>query len=100
MNTHAQAGNYAVAFMLAVSVIIIGIALAPVLNQATTSAMSENATTLYGDNSDTGNGLNCNGGITDFTKAGCWVLDMGQVLFIGGLIALAGTIIAARIIFK
>ena len=83
-----QAGNYAVAFMLAVCLILLGLALAPSVNQITTQSM--NSTNMDCDNSS----------ISDFTKAGCITADIGQAYFIGGLIALAGLIIAARIIFQ
>ena len=87
MNTKAQAGNYAVAFMLAICTVILGIAWAYPINQVTTTSMNSEE-------------MNCTSTTDDFIKAGCWTLDIGQALFIGGIIALAGTIIAARIIFK
>ena len=90
MNTKAQAGNYAVAFMLAVCLIIMGIAWASPVNEMTTAARNET--------SEIG-GMNCTGTADDFVKAGCMVADIGQAYFIGGIIAIDGLIIAARIIF-
>ena len=89
MNKKAQAS--ALAFMLAVVVIILGLAWISPVNEMTKLAMNET--------SEIG-GMNCtSSALDDFTKAGCWTLDIAQVYFIGGIIALAGVIIAARIIF-
>lgn len=87
MNKSAQVGNYAVAFMLAICIIILGIALAHPLNETTTNSMNSTE-------------MSCSTTTDDFMKAGCWTLDMGQAFFIGSLIALAGVVIAARVIFK
>ena len=92
MKTKAQAANYAMAFMLAVTVIILGLAFAFPLNEVTMNAMNNNT----GDGTD---GMNCSSTLDDFTKAGCLVTDISQSFFIGGILALAGIIIAARIIF-
>ena len=91
MNNKAQVGNYAVAFMLAIVIIIIGVSLAHPVNEVTTMAMNE--TSSIG-------GMNCTSTTDDFMKAGCWTMDIGQAFFIGSLIALAGVIISARIIFQ
>ena len=80
----------ALVFMLSIVLIILGLALAFPLNEITTSAMNET--------SEIG-GMNCTGTTDDFVKAGCYTVDLTQVLFIGGLIALAGIIISAKIIF-
>ena len=93
----AQAG--ALVFMLAVVVVILALAFVKPVNQITTSAMSENATEIYGDYSETGRGLNCSGTITDFTKAGCWTADIGQAYFIWAVLAFAGVIIGAKVLF-
>lgn len=98
MNNKAQAS--ALVFMIAIVVIILALAWVKPINQVTTSAMSENATEIYGDSADTGLGMNCSGTITDFTKAGCWVTDIGQAYFIWGVIAFAGAIAAAKIFFE
>lgn len=93
MNKKAQAGNYAVAFMIAVCLIILGIAWASPINEVTKDA--RNTTNQFGEVG----GMDCdNSSISDFTKAGCLVTDISQGYFIGGIIALAGVIIAARII--
>ena len=96
MNKHAQLS--ALAFMLAVTVIILALAWVFPVNQVATSAMNETAGDIYGDNAEVGSGMNCTGTIDDFTKAGCWVLDMTQFYFIGGILAIAGLIIGAKII--
>lgn len=94
MNKKAQAGNYAVAFMLAVCLIILGIAWAAPMNEITNDAM--NTTNSIGEVG----GMDCdNSSISDFQKAGCITADISQGYFIGGIMAIAGLIIAARIIF-
>ena len=92
MNNKAQAS--ALAFMLAIVIIILGISFAVPLNTVTTDAM--NTTNSIGEVG----GMDCdNSSISDFQKAGCWVTDIGQGYFIGGIIAIAGLVIASRIIF-
>ena len=92
MDKKAQAGNAAVAFMLALCLIILGLSFAIPINQTTTNAM--NSTSEIG-------GMDCNNSsISMYTKAGCLVADISQSYFIGGIIALAGVIIAAKIIFQ
>lgn len=87
----AQTGNYAVAFMIAVCLIILGISWAFPVNQMT--SMARNQSSEIG-------GMACSNATTDdFTKAGCMVADIGQTYFIGGIIAIAGLVIVARIIF-
>ena len=87
----AQVGNYAVAFMLAIVIIVMGVSLAHPVNEVTTMAMNETSTI---------GGMNCSATTDDFMKAGCWTMDIGQAFFIGSLLALAVVIIAARIIFS
>ena len=89
MNNKAQAS--VLVFMIAVVVIILALALAYPVNQMTTNAMNET--------SEIG-GMNCTSTTDDFVKAGCWVVDLGQGYFIGGLLALAGLIIGARLIMQ
>ena len=72
-------------FMIAVVVIILGLAFAFPVNEATTNAQTS---------------MNCSTTTDDFVKAGCWVQDIGQGYFIGGILAFAGVIIAARILFS
>jgi len=94
MNNKAQAAGYAMAFMLAVTVIILALAFAKPVNEVTTDSM--NATNSIGEVG----GMDCNNSsISDFQKAGCLVSDMGQGFFIGGIMAIAGMVIAARVIF-
>ena len=92
MNNKAQAS--AVAFMLAVVIIILALAFAFPLNDITTKTM--NKTNEFGQLG----GLDCtNSSISDFQKATCWTVDIGQGYFIGGLIAIAGMIIVARVMW-
>lgn len=95
VNKKAQAGNYAVAFMLVVTIIILALSFAFPLNELTNSARNE---TFNGG--EVGSGMNCSSSILDdFTNAGCLVSDLGQGYFIGSMMAIAGIIIAARVIF-
>ena len=95
MNKQAQVGNYAIAFMIAVAVIILALAFAPSVNEITTDARNETAF-----NGEVGSGMNCSSSVLDdFTNAGCLVSDMAQGFFIGGIMAIAGIVIAARVVF-
>jgi hypothetical protein len=94
VNKKAQA-QYAMAFMLAVTVIILALAWAAPVNEITNSARNDSF-----NGGETGSGMNCSSGtISDFTNAGCLVADIGQGYFIIGLLGLAGVIIAARVVF-
>ena len=105
MNNKAQAGAYAIAFMLAVVVIILALAFAFPLNQLTTQARADttytNFTSAEGiEGQAEFTGMNCTGSvISDFTSAGCLTMDLGQMYFIGSLIAIGGIVVAARIMF-
>ena len=54
---------FAVAFMLAVVVILLGLAWAFPVNETATNAMTS---------------MNCTSTTDDFVKAACWTLDIGQ----------------------
>lgn len=83
-----------VAFMLAVVILILGLSFAYPVNQVTTDAMNESSDFL----GETG-GLNCTGTTDNYVTATCWIADIGQAYFIGGIFALAGLIIGARILW-
>ena len=92
INKRGQAAGYAVAFMLAVCLVLMAVYFATPINQLTTAAMNET--------SEIG-GMACDNVTTsDFVKAACITTDIGQSYFIGGLLAIAGIIIAMRIIFS
>lgn len=88
MNKKAQ--GVAVAFMLAVVLIILGLALALPVQEISSHAQNET--------SDIG-GMNCTATTDDFVKAGCWITDLSPAYFIGGLMAIAGIVIGARLIW-
>ena len=97
MNNKAQLS--VVAFMVAIVIILLALAFAPSVNLFTTTVMNEDLEGFGGEMGNNGhNGLNC-GGEDDFIEAACYVVDITQFWFIGGLIALAGVIISAKIIF-
>ena len=92
MNNKAQVSM--VAFMLAIVIIILGLSFAFPVNESTTNAMNETDSSL----GEVG-GLNCTGTTDNYVKATCWVTDIGQAWFIGAILAMAGLVIAARVIW-
>lgn len=71
-------------FMLVVVIIILGLGVSYAVRESSDNAMTS---------------MDCtNSSISDFTKAGCWIVDVNPVYFIGGLMALAGAIIIAKVI--
>lgn len=89
MNKHGAV--FFLKMMIAIVVIILALAFAPVVKQFADTA--RNSTT------ETQIGLDCsNSSISDFDKANCLYVDYQQPLFIGFLVFLAGAIIVARLI--
>lgn len=81
-------------FMIAVCLIVLALALAPMVKNRTDNA--RNTTTEEGEEL----GMDCsNSSISTFNKAACVSTDMTLFLFIGGMILLAGAVATARIIF-
>lgn len=71
--------------MLALVLVILGLALAPAVKDFTTEARSS---------------MDCdNSSISNFVKAGCIATDIQLPYFIGTVILIGGAIIGARIIF-
>jgi hypothetical protein len=80
--------------MLAITVIILALALA-----FPTKQIVDLTTNFSGDTPSTIQTLNCNdASISNFDKATCRITDISQFYFIGGLIFLAGGILAARVL--
>lgn len=78
--------------MLAVVVILLAIAFAPVIKEFVDDARNET--------NDNTIGLNCTSDlISDYDRATCVVADSFNWYFFGFLIAFAGSIIGARILF-
>lgn len=70
--------------MLGVTIMILGIALAPVLKEVIDISMNSS-------------NMDCdNAGISKYTKMGCVVTDLSLFYFGMGLIILGGAVIAAR----
>ena len=83
MNNRGQVVFYTL--MIGIVIIIIGLALAPVVQDFITDARNETT------------GMDCdNSSISDFDKAGCITSDLTLFYFIAGLIFLGGAVIAAR----
>jgi len=90
MNNNGQVVFFT--FMLALTVLVLALALAFPVKEAIDDA------TNYTNNSTVTN-LDCNNpSISTFDKGACIVADLSMFYFIGGLIFLAGTVIAARVL--
>ena len=92
MNKQAQ-GTWAYSIMLGLTVIILGMALAPVgqsfINDAMNSTVSD---TL---------GLDCsNSSISNFDKGTCTITDFSVAYFFGGIILVGITLIGAKILIQ
>jgi len=80
-------------FMLALTVVILALALAGPISETVSNVRNE---TYEGSNV----GLNCSDtSISNYDKAACVASDMSIFYFVGGLIFVAGMIIAARLVF-
>lgn len=81
-------GQFFLTFMLAIVVIVLALAFAPVLN-------------VFVNDATDSNNLDCtNTSISIFDKTTCIITDVSPFGFIVGLIVLAGGLIGARIILK
>ena len=90
MNKRGQVVIYTL--MLAVVIIILGLALIPSLNESNQNARA--------DTTDTQIGLNCsNPNLDDYYKGTCLIQDLTMPYFIGGVIGIAGLVIGAKIIY-
>jgi len=77
--------------MLGLTIIILGLALAPAVSQATETARNQT-------NGDTV-GLDCsNSSISDFDKATCIATDLNIFYFIGSIILIGGSLIGIKIL--
>lgn len=93
MNNKGQVLVYG--FMIAVTLIILALAVAPMLKDRTDNA--RNLTIQEGETQ----GLDCsNSSISTFNKAACTSTDMTLFLFIGGMIFIAGAVATAKILFS
>ena len=92
MNNKGQVSM--VAFMIAIVVIIIAMALAFPTRQVADNAYNQ----TYDDGR--AEGMDCsNSSISDYVKAPCIIADITPAFFIGGLIGLAGLIAGAKILW-
>jgi len=82
--------------MLALTIIILVLALAPVVRDFTNNARNETDLT---DPDSPAVGMNCSTTDSDFTKAGCYMVDLSLFGFIGFMIFVAGAIVTARYIW-
>jgi hypothetical protein len=81
--------------MIALTIIVLSLALAPALKNRTDNA--RNLTTEEGEV----NGLDCsNSSISSFDKVTCTSTDLTLFVFIGGMIFIAGAVATAKIIFN
>lgn len=78
--------------MVGILIIILGLALAPGIQQTISNAMNES--------SENSIGLDCNNeSISNFDKAACVGTDLTLFYFIGSLIFIGGLIITAKVTF-
>jgi len=92
MNSKGQVVFYGM--MLAVIIMVLALALAPVVKDFTDSA--RNTTTNIG-----GQGLDCsNASISDYDQGACMIVDLTLPYFIGCLVFIAGVVIIAKIVFE
>ena len=78
--------------MIGIVIIIVALAFAPGLNDATFTARN---------NTVENGGMDCsNSSISTFNKATCVVADVNIFYFIGGLIFIAGAVITAKVISR
>lgn len=90
MNRKASISIYG--FMLALTILVVALALAPAITTFTGDARN---TTQFGNQA-----LDCsNTSISNFNKAACVATDMGGFYFIASLIFIAGGVITARFIW-
>lgn len=88
MNSRGQMVFYG--FMLAVTIIVLALALAGPVMTATNGARD----------TAVNNGMDCaNSSIDIYTKAACTSTDLTLPYFIGGLIAIAAVVLTAKIYF-
>lgn len=88
MKKNDKGQTFFLTFMLGVTIIILALAFAPGLNSHIQDMRSP-------DDLDCGNSS-----ISDFNKATCVVTDISGFYIIGGLIAIAGAVIGARVLLR
>lgn len=78
--------------MLGMVIIILGLALAPVLQDSVDTAMNTSTSETFG--------LDCdNDSISSFDKAGCIAVDLSLFYYIGALIFIGGLVITTKVTF-
>ena len=78
--------------MIGVVIIITALAMSPILQDFTTSAMNESTENSLGMDCD-------NNSISSFTKSACLATDLSLFYFIGVIIFLGGIIISSKVVF-
>jgi uncharacterized membrane protein len=88
---HGQIEMWAYSFMLGITIIILGLALAPVGQSFINNAMSTSTADMVG--------LDCgNSSISNFDKGTCTILDFSSFYFFGGVILIGGAVILSRLV--
>ena len=78
--------------MLGLTIIILTLSLAPVVQEFTEAARNETAGDIAG--------LDCsNDSISNFNKAACVATDISLFYFIGALIFISGLVITSKVVF-
>ena len=92
MNKNGQVIFFA--FMIGLTVLVLALGLAFPVKQ-----IVDDTTNYSGNSTSSGQSLNCNNAsLSTYDKGACVVADMSMFYFIGGLIFLVGSILAARIL--
>jgi len=90
MNSKGSVAIYAI--MLALTVLVLALALAPPVREFIESARNSSV----GDTI----GMNCSTTDSDFVKAACIATDLSLFYFVGALILISGGLIGAKIYFS
>lgn len=76
--------------MVGLTVLVLALALAPSVSQATNNAMNDTIGNQLG--------MNCTSPVNDFIRVSCLATDLSLFYFIGTLVFISGAIFAGRII--
>jgi hypothetical protein len=92
MNKKGQIGVFGYGMMLGITIIVLALAFAPVIQLFVNNAMNTSTASMIG--------LDCsNSSISNFDKGTCTILDFSSFYFFSSILLLGGAIIVAKIVF-
>lgn len=98
MNNNGSVMIYSM--MIGLVILVLALALAPSVQQATQSARNGTQDIWNGTDYTSSSGLNCSSStISIFDKSACIATDLNLFYFIGGLIFIAGAFVGTKVIF-